>query len=290
MLRLLAMVGIVVGIGAILARSAWFFIVGPEAVAIAALPRAAAPPQAAFNVDQVATANLFGDPAAANQRASENALRDTPDTRLNLELAAVYQADNPEDSLAIIGAQGRAHEAYRIGDAIPGNARLVQIHRGQVVISRDGVRERLRFDEDPPTFVAQFEQDDEASAAAPRMPAAAPLPVRSDAEPLPPAGRQVARADWDRLLEAPQDALEATGLAAVSDADVRGYRVGPLASSPHLARTGLQSGDVILSMNGRPVGDLSQDRARLDEAIAGGSVRLEIQRGERRFFVTAAVP
>lgn len=285
------MVGIVVAIGATLARSVWFFAVGPEARAIAALPDPqAATPQTAFNVDEIAKANLFGDPSTATQRTEQTDLDDTPDTRLNLELVAVYQAEDPEQSLAVIGAGGRGQEAYRIGDAIPGNARLVAIHRGQVVISRDGIRERLRFDEDSANVQTAFEATDGVPPDMPRMPAVAPLPARSSAPPPRADARQVVHDYRDRLAEDPRAALRDLGVTAVSETDAQGYRVGTLANAPQLAHTGLQSGDVILSVNGRPVGNLHQDRTRLDEAMAAGSVRLEIQRGERRFYVRASLP
>ena len=285
------MVGIVVAIGATVARSVWFFAVGPEARAIAALPDpAAATPQTAFDVDEIAKANLFGDPSIAARRTEQTDLDDTPDTRLNLELAAVYEAEDPEQSLAVIGAGGRGQEAYRIGDAIPGNARLVAIHSGQVVISRDGIRERLRFDEDSANVQTAFEAADGVPPDMPRMPAVAPLPPRSSAPPPRADARQVVHDYRDRLAEDPRAALRDLGVSAVSETDAGGYRVGALADAPQLAHTGLQSGDVILSVNGRPVGNLHQDRMRLDEAMAAGSVRLEIQRGERRFYVSAALP
>ena len=278
------MVGIVVGIGVTLARSAWFFVVGPEAVAIAALPDPAAATLRPFNVEAVAGANLFGDPALAVPRTRETELQDTPDTRLNLALAAVYQAERPEDSLAVISAGGASPEPYRIGDAVPGNAKLVEIHRGQVVISRDGIRERLRFDEDPPMLVAGREDDGAAQAPPP------PLPARPRGGTPPPVVPRMAQDGWDGAPEAPEAALQAMGLAAVSGSAAHGYRVDQLGDSPHLAGTGLQSGDVILSVNGRPVGNLSQDQMQLGDVVGGGAVRLEIQRGERRFFVTAALP
>ena len=52
----------------------------------------------------------------------------------------------------------------------------------------------------------------------------------------------------------------------------------------------MQPGDVILSVNGRPVGDLNQDRLELENVLAQGSARIEVQRGTRRFFVTASLP
>ncbi len=68
-----------------------------------------------------------------------------------------------------------------------------------------------------------------------------------------------------------------------------GYRLDDLAQSPYLSQTGLQQGDVILSVNGKAVGDIRQDQQEIDNILAQGSARLEIQRGTRRFFITASL-
>ena len=89
--------------------------------------------------------------------------------------------------------------------------------------------------------------------------------------------------------ENPNEALSKLGIAPVAEGASSGYRVGGLADSPYLSQTGLQPGDVILSVNGRPVGDIRQDRMEIDNVLAQGSARLEVQRGTRRFFVTASL-
>ena len=66
-------------------------------------------------------------------------------------------------------------------------------------------------------------------------------------------------------------------------------RLDRLAQSPYLRQTGLQPGDVILSINGQPVGDVERDRLELDNVLAQGSARIEVQRGDRRFFITASL-
>ena len=66
-------------------------------------------------------------------------------------------------------------------------------------------------------------------------------------------------------------------------------RLDHLAQSPYLRQTGLQPGDVILSINGQPVGDVERDRLELDNVLAQGSARIEVQRGDRRFFITASL-
>jgi len=101
--------------------------------------------------------------------------------------------------------------------------------------------------------------------------------------------RQLVDEYREEIEQNPEQALDELGVSPVSDGSAEGYRIGDLAHSPYLSQTGLQPGDVILSVNGRPVGDLNQDRLELDNVLAQGSARLEVQRGNRRFFVTASL-
>ena len=57
-----------------------------------------------------------------------------------------------------------------------------------------------------------------------------------------------------------------------------------------MLQAGLQEGDLILSVNGLPVGDIRNDAALLDETLAQSQVRVEIQRNDRRFFLSVPVP
>ena len=61
-----------------------------------------------------------------------------------------------------------------------------------------------------------------------------------------------------RLREDAEGTLDDLGIESIDD----GYRIGPgnAAQSPYLQRAGLQPGDVILSVNGRPVGNVQQDQ------------------------------
>ena len=92
------------------------------------------------------------------------------------------------------------------------------------------------------------------------------------------------------LADDPEGALADLGIAAVSPGSAEGYRLDTLsAESPYLRQTGLQPGDVILSVNGQPVGDVQRDQQQIDNVLSQGSARLEVQRGSRRFFVTASL-
>ncbi|MCB1684040.1 MAG: PDZ domain-containing protein, partial [Pseudomonadales bacterium] len=92
------------------------------------------------------------------------------------------------------------------------------------------------------------------------------------------------------LADDPEGALADLGIAAVSAGSAEGYRLDSLsANSPYLQQTGLQPGDVILSVNGQAVGDIQRDQQQIDSVLSQGSARLEVQRGSRRFFVTASL-
>ena len=292
--RILALVGIVIGIAVTLAESVWFFAVSPDAQRVATAP--ATPPAAApgLDVERIAGAHLFGRPGARDATAA--ALDRTPDTKLNLVLAAVFEASDAAASVAVIGTQGRTGEAYRIGEEIPGGARLAEVHSDLVVISRGGVREALRFN-DLPLTAGTGPARDTPSVARPaadpssppeRFPDAPRYRGRSPGEAE--TVRSVVDAYRSRLQDDPEQALSDIGLQVVSASETRGYRVASLANAPQLAQTGLQAGDVIVSVNGRPVGNVRADRMEIDSVLAAGAARLEVQRGERRFFVKASLP
>ena len=57
-----------------------------------------------------------------------------------------------------------------------------------------------------------------------------------------------------------------------------------------IRQAGLQPGDVVLSVNGKAVGVASSDGALIDQVMNSSRVRAEVQRGNRRFFLTVPVP
>ncbi len=93
----------------------------------------------------------------------------------------------------------------------------------------------------------------------------------------------------EKFAQDAQGALNELGVAAVSGDQSQGYRIDDVSQSAYLSRSGLQTGDVILSVNGRQVGNLQQDKLELANIVAQGSARIEVRRGSRRFFITASL-
>ena len=283
-----ARVLVIGALAATLARAIWFFALGPEPAQLVESARPEGSPRPdLMNVEQMAALNLFGTPRSSASGLDVDA---TPDTELDLKLFGIFLANQPETSIAIIGSRGDAGEAYSVGDPIFGNAKLAEIHRDIVLISRAGMIEALRFDDEPLLVTNR----------APR--AAFEERTTTDAEPLAASDVEARVNDSDRaaleesievfrnrLEKDPDGTLRAVGLEPVSVDGDTGYRIGQHAASRQLGRTGLQPGDTIVSIDGRPISEMRQSPAAFGNLLSKGSARLEIRRGERRFFLTTSL-
>jgi general secretion pathway protein C len=291
---------VIVGIAYTLAATGWYFFSAPTPANLGAAGKSstALQPAAALPVESIIAAHLFG---MADAVAQAPASVDAPDTRLKLTLEGVFRADHPEDSAAIIAEQGRPGELYVVGGKLPGNVELAEVHSDRVVLRRGGVYETLRFPEGP-AVLAGVTSDE---MYLPTGDTYIEEPVYEEpAEPPPVEGNESSQIDTSKragdlaqgiseyrqqLSADPQGTLAGLGLSPVNPQGSEGYRLGALAQSPYLAQTGLMPGDVVLSVNGRPVGNVQRDQLEIDNILAQGSARLEVQRGERRFFVTASL-
>jgi general secretion pathway protein C len=248
----------------------------------------------ALSIADIAALNLFGH---AKPTGDAPPAFDAPETRLRLTLEGVFQAERPEESAAIVSEQGKPGELFLVGGKMPGNAVLTEVHADRIVLRRGTVFETLRFSDEPSMFTPNSREEPpmaDASEAVEEPPApdnteAAEAPPDASSGENPAAIGNVVQSYRERLQQDPVGTLNSLGVAPVSSAGAQGYRLDNLANSPYLAQTGLQAGDVVLSVNGRPVGDVQQDQAEIDNIVAQGSARLEVQRGTRRFFVTASL-
>ena len=79
-------------------------------------------------------------------------------------------------------------------------------------------------------------------------------------------------------------------MTPVEEDEAKGYQLGNSTSNPLLQQTGLQPGDVILTVNGKPVGVAMNDSALVEQALEEKVVRVEVQRDSRKFFLTVPIP
>ena len=320
---------LVLGIAWTAADGALFFLGGAEtglaAPARVAPGTGRAQARPTVPATEIAAAELFGRPAAGGP-AAEQAV-DAPETRLQLELHGVFLAEEDAASSAIVAERNRDGKLYVVGDRLPGSAELVSVLDDRIVLRRAGALETLRFPEEGAgrgfrvvSSGGGSAGEGEARGAGDGDFAALPdgrsLADRAGVD----AGGSAATAgggafDGDeagaatgnrsggsragigqaldtiqrQLEEDPAGTLANYGVEPVEAGGGSGYRIGSDVPAAALARVGLKEGDVVLSVNGRPVGDIQQDRAQLREIADQGSARLEIQRGDRRFFVTTRI-
>ena len=227
---------------------------------------------------KVSSMELFG--RAQESTEVRQAIR-APETKLNLELQGVFITDSESRSTAIIGEKNKNGELYSIGDKLPGNATLASVFEDYVLIRRGTRMEKLLFSDSRFRAVAGTEgqTDDRLQRRI------SPIPGSEEG-----SGAASRLSEYrDRLRNNPQGTLNEIGITAVSDGEARGYRVGSDARSA-IRQAGLQPGDVILSVNGRPVGMVTRDSALIEQVMASSRVRVEVRRGSRRFFLTVPVP
>jgi general secretion pathway protein C len=254
-------------------------------------------------VFKVSNLELFGSAEVESAPVVVNA----PETKLNLELQGVFIAEDGKSSTAIVAEKNKTGELYAIGDKLPGNATLASVFQDHVLLKRGTKMEKLMFSD------SAFRSP--ATGSTPRSnrstnrgttTAVEPTKNRSDLERIrdrirnrtspseprtttTPRTRESMEQYRQKMQNDPVGTLSELGVTPVSEAESAGYRVGAEAQGV-LQQSGLQPGDVILSVNGRPVGVAANDTALMDQVMASSRVRVEVQRGSRRFFLTVPVP
>lgn len=277
---------IVAGIAYTLASTTWTFFAAPTAPAFSSArpTQTDTPTRDQGNVNWILGKNLFGKAGAQPLQDEADSGQTEKVTTLPLELQSVFVSDEPENSNAIVAQKGKPGQVYHVGDKVPGNATLLEVHGDRIVLRRGGSREALFF----PKSKLELVQYPEPQMAKPPQNPTESRRADAAAAKLESPPTEMLNEYRQRLREDAEGTLDDLGIESV---DSGGYRIGAgnAAQLPYVRQAGLQPGDVILSVNGRPVGNAQQDQLELDNIMAQGSARIEVQRGSRRFFITASL-
>ncbi len=280
---------ILVGIAYTLAATASAML--GNAPADGAIPNEASAPaqsrtESKPSLQALTSRHLFGQ-AEASQDIVDKALPAVA-TRLPLGLRAVFAASEQGASSAIIAQRGKSERLYTIGDRVPGNAQLIEVYADRVILLRAGNREALEFPKG--AFQAVLVDADSQAVA----PDASGHDRDTDYRSSVSHGFVDERPNPVALLEDLEKDIEEVGAKAFSQygvlPDAKGYRIGDASRNPYFRQTGLQAGDIIMAVNGQPVGDLDKDRLELRNIMAKGSASIEIDRNGERFTITARLP
>lgn len=202
--------------------------------------------------------NLFGVGPQA-QGVPQVISASAPQTQLQLVLEGVLVGQRDEESGAIVAQNGGDTDYYKVGDMLPGNAKLIEVQSDRILLRRAGRVESLSF--------ADAEKERQAIAAARTQ---SPNSVLAEAS--------------SQLANNPQAALASAGLQPVQAGAPAGYVYN--GNNPMLSALDLKKGDVILSVNGHTLGDIQQDRQMLQQWYDQGQLQIEVQRGDTQFTLT----
>lgn len=181
-------------------------------------------------------------------------------TTLGLTLFGININEATGGGSAIIAGEDGVQNSYAVGDEIAPGVKLVGVAFDHVLLDRGGARESLFLDQ--------------SGDAAPANPAT-PLPA-----PTPEIGSPAA-ASSNASGEMSSATLKAgVGFAPrTENGRVTGLVVQPQGDGATFRAAGLRPGDVIRSVNGRPIGSASDAAGLANQIAPGARLSLEVERG-----------
>ncbi len=224
----------------------------------------------------IGTWHLFGQ--AEFGRPVEAPPVPLPTTPLKLRLVGVFFMEQGSDrALALIADDNGLERGYRLGEPVPGGARLQRIQRDHVVISRNGREEVLKLprlgDEVPETA---------PMSAPPNAPGSTIEPM---AEPAASGDARVidASAVAERLrgdMMTQPRALEDIAFASpyLQNGQFVGFRLREGRDPKLLGQLGLRGGDVVTAINGSRLSSPVQGLALLRQVLGADQVNVRVLR------------
>ena len=251
----LAIVALTLVLAFQLAHWTWVFIAPPEV---------ARTPDGDAGVDMAAIARLFGAAPPASATASTSGLR----------LKGVVAPDAGPIASAIFSTGSGKDIAVFVDREITPGVKLVEVKPDHVVVSRNGVSERIEL------------EAARSNASSPNARGVRPQGFRVNVARAGSNSYAFSRKELDDALRDPGQLnyLGVIGMPPGGGVRMEAAPVGSLAQ-----KLGLQSGDVIRKINGQPVAS-SGDLARFYQQFATTStISAEIQRGTQTVQLTYSI-
>jgi general secretion pathway protein C len=200
---------------------------------------------------------------------------DAPETKLKLVLRGVFSSDDKDNARAIIADPRGQEEQYAIGDTLPGDAELSEVHAEKVILMRGGRYETLRLPRDDMPANTVFRQ--------PTPPPAA----RSSSSPA-----ERLRTVRENLRERPRDLYNLVRATPKNDAEgnIIGYELGPGRDPELFAQVGLQEGDVAIQINDIKLDNPANSARALKSAQSGETVSVTVLRNGQEEVLSLSVP
>ena len=242
-----------------------------EAVPVTA-PPAPATDEYRMLVKQMSSWRLMGEARVKTAEPARPAAPVVaPETRLKLTLRGSLDSNDTRIARAIIADERGQEEMYAVGDEVPGNAELSEIHIDRVILLRGGRYETLSLPENT-------QRSGSAGGVSTSRPASRP-------------GTQLKNLR-SSLKNNPKSlyGLVRTTPKRDEDGKMIGYTLQPGRDKALFSEMGLQPGDVVTRVNEVDLSDISSGMRALKSAEGGDSVSLTVMRGGQEQQLSINVP
>lgn len=262
----------------LMGRLALLLLAGP---AVPLQPAGFTPTAAAdaAGATSVARWKLFGDAGAAINLAALAA--DAPETSLKLTLRGTLNLEDQDQGLAIISDESGQHRRYRVGDELPGGARLRAISAGRVLLERNSQTEGLSLPREDGSVPAPGARPAQGAGLVTRdrsgvidrsMPSPFVTPM------IAPGGPSMESIRDATGVDAAELASQVQVFPVLENGRFAGVRLSAARDSTLFAQTGLRPSDIVTAVNGIPL-DGPQRQAELMNSLRDArSLQLTVRR------------
>ena len=219
---------------------------------------------AAAAADTVVAAHLFG--VAAQGKSAEASQVST----LNIRLKGVFAENGEYPAFAIVNT-GAKDEPVRTGNDIMPGVVLDSVKPEHIVVKRNGVLERVNLEE-------RAGAGGGGSSVGVTPPRPAPAQFRLNAPQTAPNTYNFSRSELGRAMEDPR---QVANLGRVSAHAGGGVTVDEVPPGSLAERLGLQQGDVIRAVNGKPLASPADFAQIYQQQGQAGQIKVEGMRGSR---------
>ena len=232
-------------------NTGWYFLLNSKDVSIESR-------DTSLFIKKINYPNLISDPF---ERSSNSALslalqvETPPQTALPIKLYGIVYSDLGTIDSAILGFNTNEQKNYKINESVADNIILESISPELVIISREGIRESVMFNQDRVLDLSKID----------------PVLVQNS--------KNSTTATLDSISSLSK---LVTFKPYFLNGSLKGYQLYRGNKSALFQQKGLKEGDILVTVNGLNV----QDPAFIKELVGPGSVKLDLLRDEQRYSMT----
>ena len=222
-----------------------------------------------------AVKELFGKRAEDGQKTSapQEPVRET---RLNLTLKGVLAQRETDRKLALIARGDKEEKVYRMGDRIQGGE-IIRIQSRRVILRRNGVTESLKL---------EVKELGRSVAASGSQAGGGGGGIRQTGK----HRREVSKSTLQKKLQnLPKLLQQAKAVPHKRNSEAVGFRVVNIQSGSVFQDLGIEEGDVIRSVNGKPVRDPKQALQAYQDLKSADKFRVDLLREGQQLTLQYAV-